>query len=93
MRRAEALLNWKVAQENLNKLLGAERVLLLHGLINESLELLSPADASPGADDDECTAAAGRKECRRLAGVECERGMRWRLPNLLGFKSKDSLSA
>ena len=53
MRRAKALLNWKVAQENLKKLLGAERVLSLHGVFNESLELLSPADASAGADDDE----------------------------------------
>ena len=52
-KREEALLHWKVAQENLNKLLGSARVLSLHGLINESLELLSPADANPGADDDE----------------------------------------
>ena len=52
-KRKEALLHWKVAQENLNKLLGTARVLSLHGLINESLELLSPAKASPGAGDDE----------------------------------------
>ena len=52
-KREEALLHWKVAQENLNKLLGTARVLSLHGLINESLELLSPAGTRPGAEDDE----------------------------------------
>ena len=52
-KREEALLHWKVAQESLNKLLGSARVLSLHGLINESLELLAPADANPGTDDDE----------------------------------------
>ena len=51
-KREEALLHWKVAQENLNKLLGSARVLSLHGLINESLELLSPAETDTGADDE-----------------------------------------
>lgn len=44
-KRVEALLHWKVAQESLNKLLGASRVISLHGLISESLELLSPVEA------------------------------------------------
>ena len=52
-KRAEALLRWKVAQESLNTLLGGARVVSLHGLIEESLELLSVADANPEADDDE----------------------------------------
>lgn len=49
-KREQARARWKVAQESLNRLLGAERVLALHGLINESLELLSLAEA--GADDE-----------------------------------------
>ncbi len=53
-KREEALLHWKAAQQNLNRLLGVKRVLALHALINESLELLSaietPVDA--GADDE-----------------------------------------
>ena len=52
-KREEALLHWKVAQESLNKVLGAARVLSLHRLIKESLELLSPAQTSTGANDDE----------------------------------------
>ena len=52
-RQVEALRHWKVAQESLNKVPGADRVLSLLGLINESLELLSPAQANTGADDDE----------------------------------------
>jgi len=43
-KREEALGHWKVAQESLNQRLGAGRVLALHGLINESLELLSSVD-------------------------------------------------
>ena len=54
-KRAQALLHWKAAQQNLNRLLGAERVLALHALINESMEMLSaleiPLDA--GADDEQ----------------------------------------
>ncbi len=41
-KREEARHRWKVAQDSLNALLGTERVLALHGLINDSLELLSP---------------------------------------------------
>lgn len=49
-KREQALKCWKVAQECLNQQLGAERVLALHRLISESLELLSKTDA--GVDDD-----------------------------------------
>lgn len=49
-KRDEARTRWKAAQEQLNALLGVERVLALHTLINESLELLSPIE--PGADDE-----------------------------------------
>lgn len=51
-KREEARHRWKVAQENLNDMLGVERVLALHGLINESLELLSPLEPEAGADDE-----------------------------------------
>lgn len=40
-KREEALQHWKVAQGNLNRLLGVKRVLALHNLINESLDLLA----------------------------------------------------
>jgi DNA-binding MarR family transcriptional regulator len=49
-KRDEARVHWKAAQEQLNALLGAERVLALHTLVNESLELLSPIES--GADDE-----------------------------------------
>ena len=49
-KREMALGHWKVAQESLNQRLGAGRVLALHGLINESLELLLPVEAGSGAD-------------------------------------------
>jgi DNA-binding MarR family transcriptional regulator len=49
-KRDQARQHWKAAQQGLNQRLGAERVLALHGLINESLELLSPTE--PGADDE-----------------------------------------
>lgn len=46
-KRAEAQRRWRVAQEGINQLLGVDRVLALHALIDESLERLSPA---AGAD-------------------------------------------
>jgi DNA-binding MarR family transcriptional regulator len=49
-KREEARSRWRVAQEQLNALLGTGRVLALHNLINESLALLSPIE--PGADDE-----------------------------------------
>lgn len=39
-KRAEAQRHWRAAQESLNQRLGVERVLALHGLIDESLGLL-----------------------------------------------------
>ncbi len=49
-KREEALGYWKVAQESLNQRLGAGRVVALHGLINESLELLASVETDLGAD-------------------------------------------
>ena len=46
-KRREAQAHWKTAQQKLNALLSVERVLALHVLIDESLELL-------GADDQAC---------------------------------------
>ena len=51
-KREEALGHWKIAQQSLNQRLGAGRVLALHGLINESLELLLPVQTGTGADDE-----------------------------------------
>lgn len=51
-KREEARHRWKAAQASLNELLGADRVLALHGLIDESLELLSPVETESGADDE-----------------------------------------
>ena len=53
-KREEARQHWKAAQDNLNQLLGVERVLALHGLINESLDLLAPTHTptNAGADDE-----------------------------------------
>ncbi len=44
-KRTEAQRRWKVAQLGLNKTLGVQRVVALHALINESLELLNPVEA------------------------------------------------
>ena len=51
-KREQARQHWKVAQNSLTHLLGVGRVLALHGLINESLELLTPAQGDAGADDE-----------------------------------------
>lgn len=48
-KRTEAQRKWRIAQEGINATLGAERVVALHALIDESLELLSPLEA----EDDE----------------------------------------
>ncbi len=48
-KRQEAQRRWKVAQAGINQILGAERVVALHALIDESLALLSPLD---GHDDE-----------------------------------------
>ena len=49
-KRREAQLHWKAAQQKLNALLGVERVLALHRLIDESMELLGAED-EPDAED------------------------------------------
>jgi DNA-binding MarR family transcriptional regulator len=48
-KRTEAQRKWRVAQEGINQTLGLGRVLALHALIDESLELLSPLETG---DDD-----------------------------------------
>jgi DNA-binding MarR family transcriptional regulator len=42
-KRAEAQRHWKVAQEGINRLLGLERVLALHALLDDSRTILSGA--------------------------------------------------
>jgi DNA-binding MarR family transcriptional regulator len=42
-KRQEAQRHWKAAQTSLNRLLGLQRVLALHTLIDESLEILAGA--------------------------------------------------
>ena len=49
-KRAEAQRHWRAAQEALNQRLGAERVLALHALIDDSLELLAPASTGNGPE-------------------------------------------
>lgn len=48
-KRIEAQRKWRVAQEGINQMLGPQRVVALHALIDESLELLSPIN---GEEDD-----------------------------------------
>lgn len=43
-KRVEAQRQWRVAQEGLNQILGVQRVVALHALIDEAMELLSPVD-------------------------------------------------
>lgn len=45
-KRHEAQRHWKAAQEGINQLLGGERILALHALIDESLMLLSLVDGA-----------------------------------------------
>ena len=49
-KRQEAQRRWRVAQERLNETLGPRRVVELHALVDECMELLSPA---PDGDPDE----------------------------------------
>lgn len=44
-KRQEAQRRWRLAQENINQVLGLERVMALHDLIDESLEILSPLES------------------------------------------------
>ena len=41
-KRQEAQRRWRVAQEGINAVLGAQRVVALHALVDECLDLLSP---------------------------------------------------
>lgn len=50
-KRAEAQRRWHSAQQNINQLLGIERVAALHALIDDSLGLLAPVSA--GDEDHE----------------------------------------
>lgn len=43
-KRVEAQRKWRVAQEGLNHILGVQRVVALHALIDEAMDLLSPVD-------------------------------------------------
>jgi DNA-binding MarR family transcriptional regulator len=52
VKREEARHRWKAAQDSLNALLGSERVIALHALINDSLELLSTLPTEAGTDDE-----------------------------------------
>lgn len=53
-KRQEAERHWRVAQGRVNKLLGVERVSVLHTLLDDSLELLSPlSPVSDGEVNDE----------------------------------------
>lgn len=45
-KRVEAQRRWRVAQESLNQLLGAQRVSALHALIDDSMALLSPLESA-----------------------------------------------
>jgi len=52
-KRSEAQRHWRIAQEKLNELLGVERVLALHALIDESIAVLQATDETEqGALDD-----------------------------------------
>lgn len=48
-KRAEAQRHWRVAQESLNAMLGVDRVLALHGLVDEAMACL--ADPEGELDD------------------------------------------
>jgi DNA-binding MarR family transcriptional regulator len=49
-KRNEARQYWRVAQRKLNALMGVERVLELHALIDESLAILAAEDATTEAE-------------------------------------------
>ncbi len=52
-KRTEAQRHWRTAQEKLNELLGVERVMALHVLIDESIALLRSADEAGEGDIDD----------------------------------------
>jgi len=49
-KRAEAQRRWRAAQETVNQRLGAERVIALHALIDQSLQLLDDEGADHGLE-------------------------------------------
>ncbi len=51
-KRTEAQRHWRCAQEKLNELLGVERVMALHALVDESMALLRAGGAEAGEIDD-----------------------------------------
>jgi DNA-binding MarR family transcriptional regulator len=52
-KRAEAQRHWRTAQEKLNALLGVDRVLALHALVDESIALLGGLDETTEGERDE----------------------------------------
>jgi DNA-binding MarR family transcriptional regulator len=48
-KRSEAQRRWKAAQESLNELLGVERVLALHDLIDGSLQCFADRETEPAS--------------------------------------------
>ena len=48
-KRVEAQGKWRVAQESLNHILGVQRVVALHALLDEAMELLSSVEVEDGA--------------------------------------------
>ena len=51
-RRAEAQRHWKAAQLALNEALGVERVMALHALVDDSLDLLAALPVQETAHDE-----------------------------------------
>ncbi|MBX9834334.1 MAG: MarR family winged helix-turn-helix transcriptional regulator [Burkholderiaceae bacterium] len=51
-KRAEAQRHWKAAQLALNETLGVERVMALHALVDDSLDLLAALPAQDAGHDD-----------------------------------------
>ncbi|RYY96784.1 MAG: MarR family transcriptional regulator [Comamonadaceae bacterium] len=51
-KRAEAQAHWRAAQVGLNELLGIERVLALHALLDDSLEILQRAGLAEEQGED-----------------------------------------
>ena len=45
-KRIEGQRRWKVAQDGINQMLGIQRVIALHAMIQESLELLSTTESA-----------------------------------------------
>ncbi|MBO9513693.1 MAG: winged helix-turn-helix transcriptional regulator [Variovorax sp.] len=52
-KRAEAQRHWRIAQEKLNDLLGLERVLALHALIDDSIAVLQAAGGNDEGESDD----------------------------------------